>query len=150
MWEHCYSLVLNLLSVYSLEEARDFLRCVSAFHVVLCFLIHRCCSLVLSTCQLALNGNGKWRWLMQISTLLAIPDGLIQLLTFVLVVLPCSKSFGTYLHEEGNQKLRQQAQQLMDAAAQLLKLAEGQGQATITQQQKEAAVSRHNHMLLCQ
>jgi hypothetical protein len=60
-------------------------------------------------------------------------------------MLPCSKSFGTYLHEEGNQKLRQQAQQLMDAAAQLLKLAEGQGQATITQQQKEAAVSEYKH-----
>jgi hypothetical protein len=56
-------------------------------------------------------------------------------------VLPRSKSFGTYLHEEGNQRLRAQAQQLMDAAAQLLKLAESQGAATITQQQKEAAVS---------
>ncbi|KAF6256227.1 P-loop containing nucleoside triphosphate hydrolase protein [Scenedesmus sp. NREL 46B-D3] len=81
-----YSLVLNLLSVYSLDEARDFL----------------------------------------------------------------SKSFGTYLHEEGNQRLRQQAQQLMDTAAQLLQLAESQGQATITQQQKEAAsaVKRLKSLLL--
>ncbi|WIA36589.1 hypothetical protein OEZ86_007879 [Tetradesmus obliquus] len=81
-----YSLVLNLLSVYSLDEARDFL----------------------------------------------------------------SKSFGTYLQEQGNTKLRQQAQQLMDTAAALLKLAEGQGGSSMSAQQKAAvaAVKRHKSLLL--
>jgi hypothetical protein len=77
---------------------------------------------------------------------------LLAALLCLATLLLCSKSFGTYLHEQGNQRLRQQAQQLMDTAAQLLKLAESQGQGNIiTQQQKAAAVRclMHSLYLLC-
>jgi hypothetical protein len=82
------------------------------------------------------------RWQSQLSNwlLLFAGDSQAALLSLTTAYCFCSKSFGTYLQEQGNQRLWQQAQQLMDTAAQLLKLAESQGAANITQQQKAAAV----------